>query len=95
MSGRIRPPQWHTGGSTSIAASVITGNALPAEFYYGNMLGSFNSWARWITGLLFGITTVFAIFPIIRAAMLDTQRDLEYQLNRIHQVETAQANIQS
>jgi uncharacterized membrane protein len=68
--------------------AVLTGYALPAEFYYGNMLGSFNSWARWITGLLFGITTVFAIFPIIGAAMLDTQRDLEYQLNRIEQVET-------
>jgi uncharacterized membrane protein len=68
---------------------VLTGNIFPAEFYYGNMLGSFNSWARWITGLLFGITTVFAIFPIIRAAMFDTQRDLEYQLGRIQQVESS------
>lgn len=66
---------------------AITFNAFPADFYYGNMLGSFNSWARWITGLLFGITTVFAIFPIIQNAMLDTQQDLEYQLNRIREVE--------
>jgi hypothetical protein len=69
----------------------MTGGVFPAEFYYGNMLGSFNSWARWITGLLFGVTTVFAIFPIIRAGMLDTQRDLEYQLNRIQEVEGGQA----
>ncbi|MCC7161188.1 MAG: DUF2085 domain-containing protein [Anaerolineae bacterium] len=66
---------------------VATGNIFSDEFYYGNMLGSFNSWARWITGLLFGITTVFAIFPIIAAAMLETQKDLEYQLARIHEVE--------
>lgn len=67
---------------------LLTGNIFPAEFYYGNMLGSFNSWARWITGLLFGVTTVFAIFPIIGAAMRDTQRDIESQLTRIQQVES-------
>ena len=66
---------------------VLTGNAFPAEFYYGNMLGSFNSWARWITGLLFGITTALAIFPVVKAALVETQRDLEYQLARIHQAE--------
>ncbi len=66
---------------------VITLNAFSNEFYYGNMLGSFNSWARWITGILFGVTTVFAIFPILKNAMLDTQQDLEHQLARIHEVE--------
>ena len=69
---------------------VLTFNAFPAEFYYGNMLGSFNSWARWITGLLFGILTVFAIFPYIGAGLKDTQRDLEYQLARIRERELAQ-----
>ncbi len=69
---------------------VLTFNAFPADFYYGNQLGSFNSWARWITGLLFGITTVFAIFPILKIAMLETQQDLEYQLARIRQVEVGQ-----
>ncbi len=67
---------------------VLTFNAFPAEFYYGNMLGSFNSWARWITGFAFGITTVLALFPTIRAGLLDTQRDLEAQLARIHERET-------
>ena len=67
---------------------LLTGNIFPAEFYYGNMLGSFNSTARWVTGLLFGITTVFAMFPIIGAGMLETQHDLEYQLSRIQQAET-------
>ncbi|MBI4673607.1 MAG: DUF2085 domain-containing protein [Chloroflexi bacterium] len=69
---------------------VITFNVFPGEFYYGNMLGSFNSWARWITGLLFGVTTVLAIFPILNAALLDTQRGLEYQLARIRERELEQ-----
>lgn len=68
---------------------VLTGGIFPAEFYYGNMLGSFNSWTRWITGLLFAITTVFAMFPIIGGAMHETQRDLEHQLSRIEKVEGA------
>lgn len=68
---------------------ALTGGIFPDEFYYGNMLGSFNSYARWITGVLFGVTTVFAIFPIVNNALLDTQQDLEYQLARINDVETA------
>ncbi len=70
---------------------VLTANALPDWFYYGNMLGSFNSWARWITGLLFGVTTVFAIFPIIARALRETQADLEYQLARVRAAEAADA----
>lgn len=68
---------------------ALTGNIFPAEFYYGNALGSFNSYTRWITGILFGITTAFALFPIVKNAMLDTRQDLEYQLARIHQVENS------
>lgn len=67
---------------------VITANLLPDSFYYGNVLGSFNSWARWITGLLFGFTTVFAIFPIVREALRETVRDLQYQLQRIRAAES-------
>lgn len=62
---------------------ALTGSAFPYSFYYGNMLGSFNSWARWLTGLAFGITTVFAIFPVIRGALLETRHDLEAQLGRL------------
>jgi uncharacterized membrane protein len=64
---------------------VLTANAFPDSFYYGDALGSFNSWARWLTGFAFGITTVLAIFPVIRAALRDTERDLEYQLARIRE----------
>lgn len=67
----------------------ITGNTLPGSFYYGNMPGSFNSWARWITGLLFGFTTVFALFPIVRDSLRETEADLASQLERIRLVEAA------
>lgn len=66
---------------------ALTANAFPDSFYYGNEFGSFNSDARWITGLLFGFTTVFAIFPIIRDSLIETRRDLEYQLARIRAVQ--------
>ena len=34
--------------------AVLTGNIFPAAFYAGDALGSFNSWMRLITGILFG-----------------------------------------
>lgn len=42
----------------------LTGNNLPASFYVGNALGSFNSWMRLITGTLFGIGVVWFSFPL-------------------------------
>lgn len=41
----------------------LTGGALPAGFYAGNGLGSFNSWMRLITGVLFGIGVMWAALP--------------------------------
>lgn len=48
--------------------AVWTGNAFPAAFYAGDMLGSFNSWMRWITGLLAGFGLVWFGFPYIAEA---------------------------
>jgi uncharacterized membrane protein len=45
----------------------LTDNALPALFYAGDALGSFNSWMRWITGLLSGLGIVWFTFPTIDA----------------------------
>jgi uncharacterized membrane protein len=52
-----------------------TGNVFSATFYAGDALGSFNNLMRNVTGLLFGLLTVWFGFPFIEAAM----RDLEYQ----------------
>ena len=42
-----------------------TNNAFPSTFYAGDALGSFNSWARWITGLLGSLGVVWFTFPIL------------------------------
>jgi uncharacterized membrane protein len=43
---------------------TLTQNAFPGWFYYGDALGSFNSWMRLITGTLFGLGVVWFLFPI-------------------------------
>lgn len=67
---------------TNTWLQFFTGNLLPQTFYAGDALGSFNSWARWVTGLLFGVTTVLSFFPFIRSAMLDLARQSERTLMR-------------
>jgi uncharacterized membrane protein len=42
---------------------TLTGHSLPIMFYAGDALGSFNSWARFITGLLAGLGIVWLAFP--------------------------------
>lgn len=67
---------------TNTWLQLLTGNFLPQTFYEGDALGSFNSWARWVTGLLFGVTTVLSFFPFIQSAMLDLARQSERTLMR-------------
>jgi len=43
----------------------LTGNTFPATFYVGDALGSFNSWMRLITGILFALGVVWFIFPYL------------------------------
>ncbi|OGO29116.1 MAG: hypothetical protein A2W33_03445 [Chloroflexi bacterium RBG_16_52_11] len=45
--------------------AALTNNALPALFYAGDALGSFNSWMRLFTGLLAGLGIVWFAFPLI------------------------------
>jgi uncharacterized membrane protein len=48
--------------------AAITKGALPFTFYLGDALGSFNSWMRLLTGLLFGIGVVWFGFPYLDEA---------------------------
>lgn len=41
----------------------LTANALPDTFYRGTVLGSFNSWMRLITGVLFGLALIWFTLP--------------------------------
>ena len=45
--------------------ATLTNNSFPASFYAGDALGSFNSWARFITGLLAGLAIVWLALPYI------------------------------
>jgi uncharacterized membrane protein len=67
---------------TNIWLQMLTGNLLPQSFYVGDQFGSFNSWARWVTGLLFGLTTVLAFFPFVHSAMLDLAHQSANTLRR-------------
>ncbi len=61
---------------------ALTGNLLPDWFYAGDALGSFNSDMRWLTGILFGLTTVWLVFPMLETAMHDLQSQTARQLER-------------
>jgi uncharacterized membrane protein len=54
---------------TNAWLQALTGNVFPQSFYVGDALGSFNSDMRWVTGLLFGLTTVWFLFPLVEKAM--------------------------
>ncbi len=48
--------------------ATLTDNSLPAAFYAGDALGSFNSIARVITGVLAGLGIVWFAFPHLEAS---------------------------
>lgn len=52
---------------TNIWLATLTNHALPATFYAGDALGSFNSLMRFITGLLAGLAVAWLTFPFIGA----------------------------
>ncbi len=45
--------------------AALTGNSFPSWFYAGDALGSFNSWMRLLTGLLFGVAVVGLAYPYL------------------------------
>lgn len=50
---------------TNAWLAVLTNNVLPATFYAGDALGSFNSLMRFITGFLAGLGIVWLAFPYV------------------------------
>lgn len=51
--------------------AALTGNALPAAFYAGTTLGSFNWLMRAVTGALFAVACVWFAFPRVEHAFRD------------------------
>ena len=56
---------------------ALTNGAFAASFYAGDALGSFNSWMRLITGVLFGLAVVWFCYPRLHSAFVDTAHQLD------------------
>ncbi len=54
---------------TNLWLARLTANALPNWLYAGDALGSFNSWMRILSGVLFALGFVWLTFPYLRAAV--------------------------
>jgi uncharacterized membrane protein len=60
----------------------LTNEAFPATFYAGDRLGSFNSWMRLITGLLFSLGIVWALYPRVHSGFTNTARQIEEKFRK-------------
>ncbi|MEW5987555.1 MAG: DUF2085 domain-containing protein [Chloroflexota bacterium] len=67
---------------TNTWLAVLTNHALPATFYVGDAPGSFNSWARLITGMLFGLGVVWLLYPYLESGFTDTAGRIEDKFRR-------------
>jgi uncharacterized membrane protein len=52
--------------------AILTGGSFPATFYGGDALGSFNSWMRLLSGVLFGVGVVWFAYPRLHASFIGT-----------------------
>ena len=68
--------------STNAWLASLTANRLPASFYAGNALGSFNSWMRLISGALFGIGAVWFAFPHVDLSFRQTAEAIREKFER-------------
>lgn len=67
---------------TNTWLAVLTAHALPARFYVGDALGSFNSSARLFTGIVFGVAGVWFVYPRLAAAFSPGHTLMTSALNR-------------
>jgi hypothetical protein len=72
----------HGFRDTNLWLAQLTNHALPTSFYAGDALGSFNSWMRIITGVLFGIASVWLAWPYAEAAFAEAREELDYRKRR-------------
>jgi len=57
---------------TNLWLATLTHHAFPASFYLGDAIGSFNSYMRILTGILFGIGIVWYGFPYLEESFNET-----------------------
>jgi hypothetical protein len=62
--------------------AAVTDHTFSEGFYVGNALGSFNSWMRLFSGLLFGLAVVWLTYPHIETYFGEIRETLEPRLAR-------------
>lgn len=74
---------------TNLWLAVLTNNSLPATFYAGDALGSFNSIMRLISGFLAALGIVWLVFPyIFQTQVLNQELDRSNYGKVIEQIKT-------
>lgn len=58
---------------TNTWLAELTNHFFPPSFYLGNNMGSFNSWMRLVTGVLFGVGAVWFGFPYLQGSFLPSR----------------------
>jgi len=61
--------------------AILTNNAFPPGFYAGDAWGTFNSWMRLLTGVLFGLGIVWFAFPYLDDVFSQKTQYVESTLN--------------
>lgn len=61
----------------------LMGGLFPSSFYAGTTVGSLNWLLRTVTGTLFGLTTIWFVFPYLNRGFDDIRRQLEPKLRRV------------
>lgn len=62
--------------------ATLTNHAFASGFYAGDSLGSFNSWMRLISGLLFSLGAVWFVLPALEEAFGGTRQKVEEKFER-------------
>jgi hypothetical protein len=60
----------------------LTYNVFPATFYGGDAFGSFNSWMRLITGILFGLGVVWFAYPRLHQTFNETANQIALKFQK-------------
>jgi uncharacterized membrane protein len=71
---------------SNVWLAALTNNTLPPGFYAGDAWGSFNSWMRLLTGVLFGLGIVWFGFPYLDDVFSRKARYVESRPNDYQQM---------
>ncbi|MBE2199523.1 MAG: DUF2085 domain-containing protein [Anaerolinea sp.] len=73
--------------------AALTDSTFPATFYTGDAFGSFNSWIRLLSGILFGIGVVWFAYPHLHASFNETAKQIAGKFQQVEaSVKTREAS---